>query len=83
MKKTHRRGRWFFIVRLVNVFGYVCGTNCYNLVAIVRWQNKGQNFRNFLGRSSEDLFSKESMRIFKTFWKMSLEEFEKIFQRRF
>ena len=29
-------------------------------------QNRGPNFRNFLGRSLEDFFSKESMQIFET-----------------
>jgi len=30
----------------------------------------GPNFRNFLGRSLEDFFSKESMQIFETLWKL-------------
>jgi len=29
-------------------------------------KKQGPNFRNFLGRSLEDFFSKESMRIFET-----------------
>jgi len=43
----------------------------------------GPNFLNFLGRSLEDFFPKNVGRFLKVLWIMSLEEFEKILQRRF
>jgi len=43
----------------------------------------GPDFRNFFERSLEYFFSEEKIRIFETSFKMSLEEFGKICQRRF
>jgi len=51
------------VVNSVNV----CSVDhCFNLRFFRSDVDQGPNFRNFLGRSLEDIFSKESMRIFKT-----------------
>jgi len=59
---------------------------CWNLMLEIRNMTDtflGPNFQNFLGRSLEDFFPKKVCGFSKLIWKMSLEEFEKIFQRRF